>query len=143
MALNDLLKMTFERKASDLHLKVGVPPILRVDGRLMPLETEKRMTQEDTIGVAASIMNAPQKARFNEKNELDMAYAVPGLGRFLLESPPSAGFSGLVTDPAYGIGIPFMLVGPLLTIACVNVAGLFLAVVVYIVPLTTFEFWQA
>src|SRR5574341_1512443 len=40
MNLNDLLKTVFERKASDLHLKVGVPPVLRIDGRLMPLESE-------------------------------------------------------------------------------------------------------
>jgi twitching motility protein PilT len=96
MALNDLLKMTFEKKASDLHVKVGVPPILRVDGRLVPLENEKRLTQDDTIGIAASIMNAPQKARFNEKNELDMAYAVPGLGRFRVNVFKQRGSVGLV-----------------------------------------------
>src|SRR5574341_1754420 len=56
MALNDLLKMTFERKASDLHLKVGVPPILRIDGRLTPVETEKRLTQEDALSTALGIM---------------------------------------------------------------------------------------
>jgi SSS family solute:Na+ symporter len=53
---------------------------------------------------------------------IGIAYFVldlPRVGRFLLESPPPAGFSGLVTDPAYGVGIPFMLVGPLLTMACV------------------------
>ncbi len=96
MALNDLLKLTFERKASDLHLKVGVPPILRIDGRLVPVDTEKRLTQDDTIGVAASIMNAQQKARFNEKNELDMAYAVPGLGRFRVNVFKQRGSVGLV-----------------------------------------------
>jgi twitching motility protein PilT len=82
MNLNELLKVTFEKRASDLHVKVGVPPILRIDGRLIPLETEKRTTQEEALTVALSIMNNTQKARFKEKNELDMAYAVPGLGRF-------------------------------------------------------------
>jgi twitching motility protein PilT len=96
MALNDLLKMTFEKKASDLHLKVGVPPILRIDGRLMPVENEKRLMSEDTVSMANSIMNPAQKARFNEKNELDMAYAVPGLGRFRVNVFKQRGSVGMV-----------------------------------------------
>ncbi len=96
MNLNELLKTTFEKKASDLHVKVGVPPILRVDGRLVPLETEKRTTQEDALTVALSIMNTAQKARFKEKNELDMAYAVPGLGRFRVNVFQQRGSVGMV-----------------------------------------------
>jgi len=96
MNLNELLKATFEKKASDLHVKVGVPPILRIDGRLVPLETEKRTTQEEAMNVALSIMNASQKARFKEKNELDMAYAVPGLGRFRVNVFQQRGSVGMV-----------------------------------------------
>jgi twitching motility protein PilT len=96
MNLNELLKTTFEKKASDLHVKVGVPPILRIDGRLVPLETEKRTTQEDALTVALSIMNTVQKARFKEKNELDMAYAVPGLGRFRVNVFQQRGSVGMV-----------------------------------------------
>ncbi len=96
MNLNELLKTTFEKRASDLHVKVGVPPILRIDGRLVPLETEKRTTQEDALTVALSIMNAMQKARFKEKNELDMAYSVPGLGRFRVNVFQQRGSVGMV-----------------------------------------------
>ncbi len=96
MNLNELLKTTFEKKASDLHVKVGVPPILRIDGRLVPLETEKRTTQEDALTVALSIMNTAQKARFKEKNELDMVYAVPGLGRFRVNVFQQRGSVGMV-----------------------------------------------
>jgi len=96
MNLNELLKATFEKRASDLHVKVGVPPILRIDGRLVPIETEKRTTQEDALNVALSIMNASQKARFKEKNELDMAYAVPGLGRFRVNVFQQRGSVGMV-----------------------------------------------
>ena len=96
MNLNDLLKLTFEKKASDLHVKVGVPPILRIDGKLTPLEAEKRLTQEDAVNIAFSIMNATQKARFKEKNELDMAYAVPGLGRFRVNVFQQRGSVGMV-----------------------------------------------
>ncbi len=96
MNLNDLLKMTFERKASDLHLKVGVPPILRIDGRLTPIETEKRLTQEDALAISSGIMNATQKAKYKERNELDMAYAVPGLGRFRVNVFQQRGSVGMV-----------------------------------------------
>ncbi len=96
MILNDLLKVTFEKRASDLHIKVGVPPILRVDGKLMPMESEKRLTQEDAQAVAASIMNPAQKAKFTERNELDMAYAVPGLGRFRVNVFKQRGSVGMV-----------------------------------------------
>jgi twitching motility protein PilT len=96
MNLNELLKLTFEKRASDLHVKVGVPPILRIDGRLTPLETEKRTTQEEALTTALSIMNNAQKARFKEKNELDMAYAVPGLGRFRVNVFQQRGSVGMV-----------------------------------------------
>ncbi len=96
MNLNDLLKLTFEKRASDLHIKVGVPPIFRIDGKLTPLESEKRLTQEDALVIASSIMNAAQKAKFKEKNELDMAYAVPGLGRFRVNVFQQRGSVGMV-----------------------------------------------
>jgi len=96
MNLNELLKTTFEKKASDLHLKVGVPPILRIDGRLVPIETEKRTTQEEALTIALGIMNPAQKAKFMEKRELDMAYAVPGMGRFRLNVFQQRGSVGMV-----------------------------------------------
>ncbi len=96
MNLNDLLKITFERGASDLHLKVGVPPILRINGRLTPIETEKRITQEDALAIAFGIMNNVQKTKFKEKNELDMAYGVPGLGRFRVNVFQQRGSVGMV-----------------------------------------------
>jgi twitching motility protein PilT len=96
MNLNELLKITAEKKASDLHVKVGVPPILRIHGRLTPIESEKRTSQEDALTIALSIMNNAQKARFKEKNELDMAYAVPGLGRFRVNVFQQRGSVGMV-----------------------------------------------
>ena len=96
MNLNDLLKLTFEKRASDLHIKVGVPPVLRIDGKLIPLETEKRMTQEEALAIAFGIMNAAQKTKFKEKNELDMAYAVPGMGRFRVNVFQQRGSVGMV-----------------------------------------------
>ena len=96
MNLNELLKLTFEKRASDLHIKVGNPPILRIDGKLTPVESEKRLTQEDAVAIASGIMNASQKTKFKEKNELDMAYAVPGLGRFRVNVFQQRGSVGMV-----------------------------------------------
>jgi len=82
MELQELLKIAVERKASDLHIKVGSPPVLRIDNRLVPLNEKPRISQEDVIEMAFAVMNPKQKERFKEKSELDLAYSVPGLGRF-------------------------------------------------------------
>ncbi|HSK79386.1 MAG TPA: type IV pilus twitching motility protein PilT [Thermoanaerobaculia bacterium] len=96
MNINDLLKIAVERKASDLHLKVGGHPVIRVDGDLIPLGEMKRLMQEDTIAMAFSMMNARQKQRFKEEFELDIAYSVPGLGRFRCNVFQQRGAVGLV-----------------------------------------------
>jgi len=82
MNIDDLLKIAVERGASDLHLKVGNHPVLRIDGKLNPLVELKRLMQEDTIAMGFSMMNSYQKERFKEEHEIDMSYSVPGLGRF-------------------------------------------------------------
>ena len=82
MNINDLLKIAVERGASDLHLKVGSQPVIRVDGDLHTLSNVKRLMQEDTVAMGFSMMNARQKQRFKEELGIDIAYSVPGLGRF-------------------------------------------------------------
>lgn len=96
MNINDLLKVAVERKASDLHLKVGSNPVIRIDGELQSLQEIKRLMQEDTIAMAFSIMNARQKQRFKEEFEIDIAYSVPGLGRFRCNIFQQRGTVGLV-----------------------------------------------
>ena len=64
MHINDLLKIAAERRASDLHIKVGSHPVIRVDGELTPLVELKRLMQEDTIAMAFSIMSSRQKEKF-------------------------------------------------------------------------------
>jgi twitching motility protein PilT len=94
--INDLLKIACERGASDLHLKVGSHPVIRVDGRLMPLLDCKRLMQEDTIAMAFSIMSGRQKQKFKENFEIDFAYSVPGFGRFRCNIFQQRGAVGLV-----------------------------------------------
>jgi twitching motility protein PilT len=82
MFIDDLLKIAIEMDASDLHLKVGSLPQVRVNGRLIPLERLPRLTVEDTENLSAEIMGEAQKARFQEEFDLDLAYSLPGFGRF-------------------------------------------------------------
>ncbi len=96
MNINDLLKLAVERKASDLHLKVGSHPMARIDGHLQPMQELKRLMQEDTISMGFSIMNARQKQRFKEELDIDLAYSVPGLGRFRCNIFQQRGAVGMV-----------------------------------------------
>ncbi len=94
--IDEILKIGMERRASDVHIKVGSPPTLRIDGALYPMGEQGRMTQENVISVAFGIMNNIQKQRFKEKNEIDLAYSVPGLGRFRVNVFQQRGTIGLV-----------------------------------------------
>jgi twitching motility protein PilT len=96
MHINDLLKIATEKGASDLHLKVGSHPVLRITGELVPQVDLKRLMQEDTIAMAFSIMNNRQKQKFKDHLEIDIAYSVPGLGRFRCNIFQQRGTVGLV-----------------------------------------------
>ncbi len=128
MNINDLLKIAVERKASDLHLKVGSHPIIRVDGELTPLPELKRLMQEDTIAMAFSIMNARQKQRFKEEFEIDIAYSVPGLGRFRCNVFQQRGAVGLVLRviPARIQSVRELMLPPVLERICEERRGLVL-----------------
>src|SRR5258708_1454343 len=96
MHIDDLLRLAMERKASDLHLKVGNYPHLRVDGELVPLTDQPRISAEDMLNMAFSMMSNRQKQKFKESAELDMAYGVAGLGRFRVNVFQQRGNVGLV-----------------------------------------------
>src|SRR5437879_2589030 len=96
MNIDDLLRIAMERRASDLHLKVGNYPHLRIDGELFPLTDQPRVSAEDMLTMAFSMMSARQKQKFKETTELDMAYGVAGLGRFRVNVFQQRGNVGLV-----------------------------------------------
>jgi len=96
MHINDILKVAVERKASDVHLKVGAHPVLQMDGRLQVMTEFKRLMQEDTIAMAFSMMSSRQKERFKHHLETDIAYSVPGLGRFRCNIFQQRGSVGIV-----------------------------------------------
>jgi twitching motility protein PilT len=82
MHIHDLLRRAVEANASDLHLKVGTFPMMRVHGTLRPVTEEKRLGLEDTEAMALALLTPEQQAKFRERHEVDLAYSVPGLGRF-------------------------------------------------------------
>jgi twitching motility protein PilT len=96
LSIDDLLRRAVERKASDLHLKVGNHPYLRVDGVLYPLADVPRVTPEEMLSMAFSMMTNRQKQKFKETAELDMAYGVAGLGRFRVNVFQQRGNVGMV-----------------------------------------------
>jgi twitching motility protein PilT len=68
--------------ASDLHLRAGSYPVIRVNGELRPLSGVERLNQEETLEMAFSMMSNRQKQHFKEVYEVDIGYGVSGLGRF-------------------------------------------------------------
>ena len=96
MHVNDLLKLAVDRGASDLHLKVGTYPMARVHGRLVRITEDRKLDHESLVEMAASIMSATQRQRFKDAQEIDLAYSVPGLGRFRCNVFQQRGTIGMV-----------------------------------------------
>ena len=96
MELNDILTVAIKGSASDIHLKAGLPPMFRIDGSLVPLKDAKRLSPEDIGRMAFSIMNNFQKEKFKDDSEIDLAYGVPGLGRFRVNVFMQRGTVGIV-----------------------------------------------
>jgi twitching motility protein PilT len=96
MHVNDLLKLAVENGASDLHIKVGSYPMMRVRGQLTPANEDKKLDHEDVVAMAAAVMSTTQRQKFKESQEVDLAYSVPGLGRFRCNIFQQRGTVGLV-----------------------------------------------
>jgi twitching motility protein PilT len=96
MHVNDLLKIAVESGASDLHLKVGTYPMMRVRGTLMPATEEKRLDHEDIVAMAAAVLPTGHREKFKENREVDLAYSVAGLGRFRCNAFQQRGTVGMI-----------------------------------------------
>jgi len=96
MELNDILKVALKAGASDIHIKAGLPPIFRIDGSLYPYKEAQRLTPDMVNRMAFSIMNKAQQEKFRENMEIDLAYGVPGLGRFRVNIFQQRGTIGIV-----------------------------------------------
>jgi twitching motility protein PilT len=96
MNIDDLLRAAVSRGASDLHLKVGAYPMMRVSGSLVPVNEEKRLDNDDTRAMGEAIMSPAQSKKYEEAQEVDLAYSVAGLGRFRCNVFQQRGTIGIV-----------------------------------------------
>jgi twitching motility protein PilT len=80
ISMSELFMLMHERGASDLHLTVGAPPTLRIDGSLVPTPFEK-LTSETAQALIFSLLTEQQRQRFEANNELDLAFGLKGIGR--------------------------------------------------------------
>jgi twitching motility protein PilT len=113
--VDDLLRITIESRASDLHLSVGIPPTIRVDGELTQINAEK-LTATRINELIYALLTDEQISEFEEHWELDFAYSVRGLSRFRVNVHRQRGSVGAVfraipVDPPSldGLGMPEVL----------------------------------
>jgi twitching motility protein PilT len=95
MNINDLLRVVVEREASDLHLKTGSPPVLRIHGALTPYG-DARITPEEMQEALEHITTEKQRDSFAEEMELDFAYNIAGVARFRVNAALQRGTISLV-----------------------------------------------
>ena len=95
LSLEELMHLAGEKKASDIHMTVESPPVLRIDGTLVQLQTSK-LSQADLEILARSLMNDQQTKRFAECGELDLSYSLPGVGRYRVNVFRQRGTIGVV-----------------------------------------------
>ncbi len=94
-SFDSLIQRAAERRASDLHLSVNIPPMIRVDGGIVPL-SDHVCTPEDVQEVAYGIMDEELRRTFEEKGEVDFAHGIPNVGRYRLNVFRQKGTCALV-----------------------------------------------
>ncbi|MBT7553118.1 PilT/PilU family type 4a pilus ATPase [bacterium] len=82
MNINDLFKIATKSKASDLHIIVGKPPIVRIDGELRNIPNTENVSRAEAEKLIFSIITEKQKAKFVEEKELDISYEITGYSRY-------------------------------------------------------------
>jgi twitching motility protein PilT len=94
--LQVVLQAAVKAGASDVHLKVGMPPMFRLNGSLKPVRDAQRLSPEELSKIASAIMTSQQRERFKQQLDLDMAYGVPAVGRFRVNVFLQRGCVGMV-----------------------------------------------
>ena len=96
LELNQILQVACKGGASDIHLKAGLPPMFRVDGTLLPLRDGARLTPDQLQRFAGTMMSQTQRDHFKQQLDCDLAYGVPGVGRFRVNVFQQRGVIGMV-----------------------------------------------
>lgn len=94
MNINDIVNLGTERKASDIHLTVGIPPIFRIYGDLIRIG-DVSLTPPDTEDLTRQVLTEDQFKRLEEKGELDFSYSNPGVGRYRVNAYKQRGSYGM------------------------------------------------
>ncbi len=82
--IQDILRKAKDVGASDVHVTVGLPPKMRLNGKLIPMEEFGKMLPPDTLAIAQEIMNEKQQEKLEENGQHDMSFSIPGIGRYRL-----------------------------------------------------------
>lgn len=102
--IEKVLSGALSKGASDIHITVGVPPLLRIDGGLEPLEGWGVLTPRDTEAMAFALLNESQKGTLSEKGEVDFSYSLQNRGRFRINAFRQRGSLAVAIRP-----IPFKI----------------------------------
>ncbi len=94
--IDALLEKAVNMKASDLHIRAGTHPVVRVNGVLTALPGEERLSPEDTSSIAMAVIQEPLKEQFSKDLDIDVSYSVAGLGRFRCNCFVQRGTVGIV-----------------------------------------------
>jgi twitching motility protein PilT len=115
--VNDMLKIAVERGASDLHLKAGSYPMMRIRGELTPVSQDRRLDREEMVAIANTVLPTAVRERFKESHEVDLAYSVAGLGRFRCNAFQQRGTVSMTfrVIPIRVLTIPELMLPPVLT----------------------------
>jgi twitching motility protein PilT len=126
--LNQILTAAVNTKGSDIHIKSGLPPVIRVDGKLLPLPNAPRLSPEAVMAMAKTLMNERQRKQFEETFEVDLACGIPGLGRFRINVYSQRGSVAMVCRaiPASVATIDDLLLPPVLKKLAMEERGLIL-----------------
>lgn len=105
MELDDILRAAIRYGASDVHLKAGLRPVCRINGKLIPLKGPEPLTPQDLEAMSGRLLGGDLSNRFRERHEVDCAYSVPGLGRFRASVFMQRGTIGIVLR-VIAVGVP-------------------------------------
>jgi len=115
MHIDEFLRSAVSKRASDIHIKSGCPPMLRIDGRIVPTEM-RPLTPSDTKQTLYSILSNTQREEFEKVHELDFSFMVSGLARFRVNLYQEQGHVGAVfrviplkVIPLEKLGVPPVL----------------------------------
>ena len=100
--IEEILRETKEAGASDVHITVGVPPKMRVDGKLITMDNHPKMLPPNTLEIVLEVMKPNQREIFEERGEYDMSFSIPELGRYRVNAYKQRG----------SVAMAFRLVGP-------------------------------